>query len=274
MKLKLKLCLLFIGIAVAFTACKKSASNPSTLAPKDVATQVALNVSQSLFGGLGVDLSNGLDAPSSFAVNPRGGGLGGPRSLSAVHNKNISRGSVLAGLANPDCGLVVDTTLNFSDTSNGSATSIAGSYGFSFTCTNNVVSGFNTRDNLTISFSNASVSFTYKVAENLTLLSLNPSIDDSNLSIKGSLASNGSYQYLTGTKKSGSEVFNYTLSSLIYSPATGNIVSGSAAFTTTGSGPNGTWNYQGTITFLGNQMAKVTINGTAYNVNLQTGVVS
>jgi hypothetical protein len=34
------------------------------------------------------------------------------------------------------------------------------------------------------------------------------------------------------------------------------------------------WNYTGTVTFLGNGKANVVINGTTYNVDLQTGVVS
>jgi len=61
---------------------------------------------------------------------------------------------------------------------------------------------------------------------------------------------------------------------LILSPVSGDVVSGTASFTTTGSGVNGSWNYQGTITFLGNQTAKIVINGATYTVDLQTGVVS
>ncbi|WP_295669180.1 hypothetical protein, partial [uncultured Mucilaginibacter sp.] len=101
-----------------------------------------------------------------------------------------------------------------------------------------------------------------------------PLNQNENLSLNGSLASNGSYQYNTGTKRSGTEVFNYTLTSVIFSPAAGDVISGTATFNTSGSGPKGAWNYQGTITFLGNHMAAVTINGKAYNVNLQTGAVA
>jgi len=64
------------------------------------------------------------------------------------------------------------------------------------------------------------------------------------------------------------------LTSAIFSPVAGDVISGSATFNTSGSGPKGVWNYQGTITFLGSHMATVTINGKAYKVNLQTGAVS
>jgi hypothetical protein len=257
MKLKRKsIYLALTSIAIIYAGCKKSSTNPTgpTLAPQQVASQVALNISQSLFGGLGVDLSGGLNAPTSFAVH--------------------TKGKVLQSLTNPDCGLIVDTTLTFTGAANGGAATISGTVKFSFACTNNLVSGFSTADDLTISLTSPDLNFTYKVGENLTLISLNPANPNSNLSLSGSLNSNGSYQYNTGTKKSGSEVFNYTLTSLIFDPNAGDVVSGSATFNTQGSGPIGVWNYQGTITFLGNQVAKVTINGKVYTVNLQTGVVT
>jgi len=273
MNFKLKLSFLTLLCAViAFSACKKSSSNPSTVAPKEVATQVALNISQSLFGSLGFDLSGGLNAPSSFAVNALGG-KSGSKAIFSVPGNNTQR-RALTSLTNPDCGLVVDTALTFTIDDGINTATIAGTFGFSFSCTNNIVSGYNTHDNLTISLVNTSVSYTYKVVENVTLTSLNPTDDNSNISMHGTLASNGAYQLLTGTKKSGTQAFSYTLSSLIFSPVSGDIISGSASFTTSGTGANGTWNYQGTITFLGNQTAKVTINGTAYTVNLQTGAVS
>jgi hypothetical protein len=257
MKLKLKLILLMLGgIALIYTACKKSGTNASgpAIPPQQVASQVAVTISQSLFGGLGIDLSGGLSAPAGFAVH--------------------TKGKVLQDLTNPDCSLSVDTTLSFNGAANGGAASISGNIKFNFFCTNNVVTGFATNDNLTISLASPDLSFSYKVAENLTLTSINPNDPNSNLSLSGSLSSNGSYQYNTGTKKSGTEVFDYTLSSLVLNPANADVISGSATFNTQGTGARGVWNDQGTITFLGNQMADVTINGKVYHVNLQTGAVS
>src|SRR6185437_6824106 len=257
MKFKLKLVLVLLAaIAITYTACKKSGANASGPAfpPQQVAGQVAVTISQSLFGGLGFDISGGLNAPAGFAVH--------------------TKGKVLQDLTNPDCSLHVDTTLSFTGAANGGSATISGNVKFDFFCTNNVVTGFATNDNLTISLASPDLSFTYKVAENLTLTSVNPNDPNSNLSLSGSLNSNGSYQYNTGSKKSGTEIFDYTLSSLILNPADADIISGSATFNTQGTGPKGVWNYQGTITFLGNQMADVTISGKVYHVNLQTGAVS
>ncbi|MFI5137916.1 MAG: hypothetical protein ACHQIM_08805 [Sphingobacteriales bacterium] len=257
MKRKLiPICLLLAGIAIIYSSCKKTAVAPSgpALAPTVVAGQVALNISQSLFGGFGVDISGGLSAPTTFAAH--------------------TSGKVLQSLTNPDCSLLIDTTMSYTGAVNGGSATIAGTFKFSFSCANNVVSGFTTVDTLAISFTSPDSSLTFRVGENLTLLSLNPANPNANLSLNGSLNSNGSYQFLTGTKKSGNEIFDYSLKSLIFSPAAGDIISGSAAFKTSGSGPKGVWNYQGTIVFLGNHLATVTINGKVYNVNLLTGVVS
>lgn len=257
MKLKLRsLLLVLAGTAIIYSGCKKAAKTTADpqLAPQDVASQVALNIDQSLFGGLGVDISGGLNSPTDFAVH--------------------TKGKVLQSLTNPDCTLVIDTTMTFTGAANGGSATIAGTFKFSFSCVNNVVSGFTTNDNLAISLTSPSLNLNYKVAENITLLSANPLNSNANLSINGSLNSNGSYQYNTGTKRSGTLVFNYVLTSVIFSPAAGDVISGTATFNTSGSGPKGVWNAQGTITFTGNHMATVSINGKTYTVNLQTGVVA
>ena len=251
-------CVALASVAMLYAGCKKSSTNASgpTLAPQDVASQVALNISQSLFGGLGFDLSGGLNSPTSFAL------------------RSNSKGKVLQSLTNPDCGLTVDTTLTYTGTANGGSATIAGTIKFTFSCTNDVVSGFTTNDNLNISLSSPDLTFMYKVAENLTMLAINPSDPNSNLSLNGTLNSNLSYTMSTGTKGSGTEVFNYALKSLVIDSNSGSVISGSATFTTSGTGPKGVWNYTGSIVFLANDMASVTISGKVYTVNLQTGVVS
>jgi hypothetical protein len=267
MKLKLNLIvILFLGVAMSYTGCKKSGSAPSDpkLAPQDVANKVAANISQSFFGGLGAfDISAGLSAPGTVALH---------NSSSIMLNEGVSATghsrAIVRSFTNPYCGLVIDTTLNYSLTVKDTSVSITGSVKFNFICTNNVVSGYNTNDNLSISYSGPQVALTYKVAEIFTAMALNPQSAGSNLSLNGSLNSSGAYQYKTGTKRSGSEVFNYTLTSIIINPNTNDIVSGSATFNSSGSGPKGVWSYQGTITFTGNHSATVTISGKAYTVHV------
>jgi hypothetical protein len=111
--------------------------------------------------------------------------------------------------------------------------------------------------------------------EDLTLAAQNLASDNSNAVLNGSLSMSGTYTNKTGSSKgSGSLSYSYTFKSIVIDGETGYIDSGSASFTTSGSGPNGVWNYNGTITFLGNNKANIVINGTTYNVDLTTGTVS
>jgi len=250
---------LLAGMAVIYTACKKSDSSSGTsLTPTQVSSQIALNLTQTLFGGYGgFNLGAGLDAPGGLAVKH-------------------THGKLLNDLNNPFCGLVIDTTFNEStDPGSDTSGSVSGHIYFAFSCVNDVLTGFTTKDNLSISISTAEFSLVSKINEDLTMLSINPADDNSKVSLKGTLGSTGTYNYKTGTKKSGTQTFNYVLSSLILDPNDdGDIVSGSASFSTTGTGSTGSWNYIGTITFLGDHKATITINGKTYNVNLQTGVVN
>jgi hypothetical protein len=260
MNFKTKISLVLLaGVAVIYTACKKAGSDASgpILAPSAVSGQIALNLTESLFGGYGgFDLSNGLNAPSSLGVK--------------THLSHL-----LHSLNNPFCGLVIDTTLNAQVTAGSdTSASVSGHIKFSFICSNDIVTGFTTNDDLNISLTTPQFSVVSKISENLTMLAIDPKNNDSKLSLDGNLNSSGIYSYKTGTKKSGTRSFSYILSALILNPNNdGDIISGSASFTTKGTGSTGAWSYIGTITFLGDHKATITINGKAYNVNLQTGVV-
>ena len=259
MNFKLKsLIVLFISIIFIYTACKKSNTNPSTktLSTKSVSSQVALNISGSLFGSGGAfNITKGINAPTTYSV----------------HTKQ----RVVNDLNNIYCGKVIDTTLNYTFKQNDTTVSITGSMKFTFICVNNVLTGFNTDDVLNINLTSSQLIATEKVSEKFTLLSLNPSDSNSQFSINGTLSSNASLQYKASSDKNGTAVFSYTLNTLIIDPnADSDVVSGSATFATSGTSADGAWNYSGTIVFLGNHLATITINNIAYNVNLQTGVVS
>lgn len=259
MKLKLKLfAALGLSAALLYSGCKKSSSPPAAgpaLTPSAVAGQVALGISSSLFGGFGIDISQGLSGAATYGVK--------------------HAGKVIQDVS-PNCSTLLDTTLAATTDTLGAGDyfTLSGSFKFSFGCTNSVLSSYTTNDNLNIKVISTSTDFNYKIAEAFTLTALTPGSPTSNLSMTGSLSSAGSYTLLTGSKASGSTSFNYNLTSLVIDPTIPEVLSGSATFTTNGSGPNGVWNYSGTITFLGNHTATVTISGKAYTVNLQTGAVS
>ncbi len=257
MKSKLKiLVVLLAGAALAWSGCKKSSSKPADpqLTPSQVASQAALTISESLSGGLGAfDVSAGLSAPSTLAVH--------------------QGGKVVNDLSNPECGTVVDTTLTANVTSGDTSITFNGTLKFSFACTNGVLSGYTTNDNVVIGFSAGSTKFSYSVGENFTAAAVTPGSSTSNISLNGSLNSNGSYQ--SGSSGSGTVIFDYALKSIIMAgDGSGTLLSGSATFNTSGTGPRGGWNYSGTIVFQGNGSAAVTINGTTYTVNLATGATS
>lgn len=263
MKLNLKFFIaLCFGAMLIYTGCKKlsdpSLSDP-VLAPQVVAVQVAANMDQTLFGGLGAfDVSGGLSAPSTVALNQNG----------RLLNRSRLQKTVRPSLASAYCGYGIDTTVNYSVSTHDTTATISGSIKFTFTCSNGVLNGYTTNDNLSIAYSIPTLALTYKIGENFTLVTPDPTNPNANFSLTGTLSSNGTYQFKTGTQRSGTAVFNYTLTSMIVSPATGDIVSGSASFTTSGSGPKGVWSYQGTITFLGNHKATVVIGSKSYSVTV------
>lgn len=260
MKIRLSLiAVLLVGTVFTFTSCKKSSNNASgpKLTGKQVASQIALNLSQTLYGGFGgFSVTDGLNAPGSVGV---------------VKTKN---GLKVNSTGDPLCGTIADTTINITTTDNGVAASVKGDLKFAFVCTNGVFSGFNITDNLAITESTADIALNFKLIEDLTIAAQNLTANNPNITLNGALSMGGNYTNKTGSSKgSGNLSYSYTFKSIVVD-SNGSITSGSATFTTSGTGPNGDWNYAGTITFLGNNKATIVINGTSYNVDLQTGVVS
>jgi hypothetical protein len=261
MKLKFKLIpVLLVGIALTYTACKKSASSQS-LDAKTVSSQVALNLSQTLYNGFGgFNLSGGVNSPS---------GLGVDRNTIRL-NLSKSRLHINDDGSDITCGLKIDTTLNDSITVNGTQATVAGSISFGFLCSNGTPSGFSVGDDLTVTESSSQVSGTTKLLEDLTLLLSNPQDANSTVSLNGTVSFNDNLK-ISG--KTTTESYNYTFTSIVVD-SSGIIANGSATFATKGNNSSASWDYSGTVVFLGNQKIKITINGTAYNVDLQTGVVS
>ena len=255
MKIKFTLIIaLFIGVAFIYTACKKSSNSSSgqKFTAKQVSSQVALNVTQTLVNGYG-----------GFNL---GMGLNAPETLNAIPKNRLK----INDTDDPFCGEHADTTINTTTTENNVTASVKGSIGFDFNCTNNVLTGFHVASNIVVAESSANYTIAAKVDESLTLATANA--DNSKFSLNGTLNTDATYNYKTGSKQSGSQTFDYNYKNVIVDED--GIESGSASFTTKGTGTTGEWNFEGTITFLGNQQAKITINGTAYTVNLTTGVVS
>jgi len=257
MKTKLILVATLVGCAIfTFSGCKKSgSSNGPALSAKQVSSQIALNISETLGSGFGAfGLAGGLNAPGNLGMVPKGR-------------------LRLNSAGDPLCGTIADTTLNYTTTDGGTSASVKGNLKFSFTCTNGEVSGFNVTDNLAITEATSDFSVAFKLIEDLTIAAVNPNNEETNITLNGSLSFGGDYTYKTGSKGKGSQNFSYNFHA-VTADSNGQLISGSADFTTSGTGSTGVWNYHGTVTFLGDGKADIVINGTTYHADLNTGVVS
>jgi hypothetical protein len=245
-----------MSVVLVYTSCKKSAENPTnTVDAKTVTQQIALNLAESFYGGLGgFDFSDGLH-PQINAVRP---GF-----------KKIVINSV-----NPECGLSEDTTLTYNIDIDTTHLSVSGRIKFTTTCINNNVSGLTFYDTLQVAMSTPSFAAKYKIGQNLAIASLNPGNPDAQISFNGTMNMGADLEFKTGSKAKLSTVFNYKLTQLIIDPSDdGDIKSGSAVFKTTGNTPQGKWNYTGTIQFLGDHKVKITIDSKTYTVDIQTGQI-
>ena len=260
MKLKRIALVILACAALGYTSCKKSASTQTT-DPKTVSSQIALNLSQTLYSGFGgFNLTSGLNAPGSFGLD-----------RNALRLK-LTKGRTAINDTGDDitCGMHADTTFSATIDAGGVQGTVAGSIGFTFNCTNGTFSGFTVTDNLKVTEATSQLNGTFNVAENLTLAQVTPGDDNSNISL------NGTASYAENAKVNGKSTtasFNYTFHNVIIDQQ-GLIASGSADFSTQATGAQGSWNYSGTATFLGNSTVKIVINGASYTVNLQTGTVS
>jgi len=261
MKIKFYLIIALLStVAITYTSCKKSGSGPtSTASTKQVSQQVALNLSQTLYGSFGgFNIFGGLNPPSNLNIVRKGRGL----------KLNDFSGDF-------GCGLSIDTTMTYSTAlDGGGSASISGQFKFSVLCANGTPNGLSFYTKLKMTESTAQISATYNLGENLSIITTDPNNEVAPLIMSGSVNVDANVQQKTGNKSTEAETFDYVFKDLKVDSSSGDITSGSATFATKGATSAGTWNYTGTITFIGSHKAKIVINGTTYTIDLQTGAVS
>ncbi|HEY8781170.1 MAG TPA: hypothetical protein VIM16_06120 [Mucilaginibacter sp.] len=247
MKSRLKLTfVLLAGVALFYMACKKDSTNASQgpMTSADVISrQIASNLSKSLSGFYGgIKIGDGIKTPSIIT------------SANAAPN--------------PICGFTVDSVLNY--TTNIGDTIKSQSNGriiFYFNCTNGQPDGYRANDSLKTTGTAPGYSFFYNITQYYVISSLNPGI--TLLSVNGSLKSFVGLTYNKAGVKPTADSTSYALTGLtIDLSKQDDITSGLATFVTSGSNNFGPWNYTGTIKYLGNHMADVTINGKVYHVTI------
>jgi hypothetical protein len=228
--------MLLIGFVLFYMACKKmnspvAQSQSQNMVSADmISKQVALNLHKSLYGL----------ASSSQIKKPR------------------------AAVPTTLCGLTVDSVLNFKTTASDTVSQTNGRIIFTFNCTNGQPSGYSATDSLNVTGTATGISFTNNSVQNYTITSLNPA--NTMLSVNGSIVAFVDITYAAPTKPTADST-TYTLTGLTINVSNNyDVTAGTATFVTTGSTNSGPWNYSGTIAYLGNHMANITINGKVYPV--------
>lgn len=266
MKHKYKIIVLLLaGITAIYTSCHKldmGPNNQSTVSKKEASVQIA----QSLVGIFnpengGFDFKSGLSMPTDLSLNKKG-----KIKVQSVDPK-------------PQCGAKMDTTISLNlDQSDTSKIDIWAKVKYELTCTNGVPSGVTANDSLNMTMVGSGFAMALRMGENLTLKSLNPGVEHAQYSFDGPV---NYYAKVTYTKPTTDQpnvegTFNYNFKSIVVDPTKDPdfILSGSATFSSKGNIGKNTWNYKGTITFLGGHKAKITIDGTVYTADLITGVVN
>jgi len=271
MKLTYNRTLFLLAIVICCSAaCKKSPLKPVTTTTtatdyKALSSNIAGQFYKSITGQYGgTDVRQGITLSSKFNF--------------AAH-----KGLTLNSIA-PLCGFVVDTTYNYTtgtDAIKDTVKTFFGNFHFTYTCDANVVNGYIVRDSLVnTQIHQLYVGDTFMVSQNYTVKALDQTYKL--VSMDGSIrtlikTANG--EALT----SKSLASTYILSGLRvnFTSGTADITAGIATFHTTSvetavfSNVNNIVNYDGTIEFLGNHKARLTINpGMVYMVDLITGVVT
>jgi hypothetical protein len=252
------------SIVLLYASCKKEGNTSTQKTPVDykaMSGKIALSLFKGITGQYGgTDVSKGINLPSNIHTNARPG--------------------LRLNDLNSLCGFVVDTTFNTNTTSGDTTTTQFGNFHFVYTCSASTPDGYTVHDSLNTVQTWPKFTNKYIVAQNYVVKALDQTykVVSMNGSIYTYVYSLGSgYYELSSAYKLNNLVVNFT-------SGTADVTSGTSTFTMFG--------YQqsanpfddghpvgdtGTITFIGNHQATLTIGshpGVTYLVNLQTGVVT
>jgi len=259
---------LFTSVAAIFySSCQKSVVKPVAKTAADTAAvnkQIALNLVQALSGSYGgTDINYGVKAQSN---------------ISTTHTDPIEY------RITPLCGFIIDTTFSSKTQSGDTAKVFAGNFRFVYTCSTNSPDGYMVHDSLVYSGTAHLFKNSFTVAQNYTVKATDSTYK--HVVTDGSILSEvNNLVYHDGFSVGYDFVSNhYQLHKLkmdIVGGKPADITSGTADFTSITSYLHyGDINYTesktyGTITFLGNHQAKLTITGTgkSFMIDLAAGTV-
>jgi hypothetical protein len=254
-----------ICVPFVYTSCKKSAtpSAPSNTSANTMAIskQIAGNFIKSLNGGYGgAKIGDGIKAPSGFMSSQKG-----PRVNSVT----------------PYCGYTIDTALNFTTLTGDTSKTVDSKYKFIYTCSNGTLDGYILSDSITYTDSSPLFKNKYITGQNYSVN--NASSDYSVVLMRGTLGTNYSVSTLNNShleiayNKANTQYYLNALTVNVSGKSpdiTGGSVDFNANITYLQDGNTVTGGYSGSMQFLGNHIAKITLtyNGvtTVYSYNLIT----
>lgn len=228
-----------VCVMMVYTSCQKTEKNPtsSKLTTAQAGSQVAINLSKSLAGTFGgVNLNDGVNVSVDGHQGPHQG---------CTCTKTL-------------CGFFTDSLVNYNATVGDTVVHTGGNLKFFFNCVDGKLSGYTASDSLnTTKTVSGQAPIVYRVQQDYDIKAL----DDQNQFI-GVTGNN----WLT-TNDGGSY---YKVKDLKINVVTKDILSGTATFESYGS-----WgDVKGSMTFLGNHMADMVLDGKTYHVNMLTGQLS
>ena len=246
---------LMLGGTLFYTACQKSGSKPSSVTTQsavtkpvsnsDVSLQVVVNLSKALSGSVGgINLNKSLNPKSMVASYP-------------AQTYSL-------------CGFAADSVLNYyvndGDTVKSHTT---GNAHFIFDCKDGQPDGYTAFDTTLTVGTAAKYSFIYNIDQYYRIYVCGCGM----LTVSGNQVANIDLT-LNNDPIHAIAKNTYTLNSLIIDlNKNSDITSGTADFTSVGTNSSGAWNLKGTITYIGNHQAKVTVNGNTVTVDISTGKV-
>jgi len=246
---------LLIGASLFYTSCKKSQNQPAsqTVSNETVSSQIAMNLAQSLSGSFGgASIKDGV-SPSAITSSA---------SKLRVSNTN-------------SCGFFTENGINYSSNIGDTIKSnTKGSINYFFNCKNGAATGYTVSDTLITTGTAPKYAFTYNISQDYVVKGLNT--NNSQIDLSGSLKSFVDFVYIKKYASLSTSVHNnYVLTDLVINQDDNfDVTSGTATFVSTGTNSAGTWEFTGSIEFLGNHRAAVTFIGKEYYVDLITGVVT
>ncbi len=246
---KMLLPLLMIAVAI-ISSCKKTENTPTPATSNQATTaatskSIALNLIQSLSGFKGgVNLMGGVDT-----VNVRG-------AHSLCHCYNTA----------PLCGFFTDSLVDISSAEGDTSSHAGGNLTFYFNCNNGQKAGYTAYDSLGISRTTPQGwAQNYYIKQAYTIQAL-----DEKHQFIGVSGDNYFYQTMNlhcncnNSWYTDIENSNYVLNNLTIDVCKKDILSGTATFKAYGAG----WSLSGTVTFLGNHLVDVNINGQVTRVDI------